>query len=182
MTFFKKNNTATAKLTGNQLVLSLPDAMTPVVWMIDLPSSGSFFMRVDKDSNGLHILQKVDGAGKNVKIEDIAYYSDKDPAMNAMKLIGNIQFDTSSKPCGRSTASKILKTLLSLLLIITAIIGLYLIIFASNTYNNRYSNTPVNVAQTPPAAPTISNDPDAVGVPLSADDFLNQRGNTGLPF
>ena len=71
---FNNEQKASAKLSGNNLVLSLPDAMTPVVWMIDMDKSGSFFMRVDKDDNGLHILQKIEGSGADVKIEDIAYY------------------------------------------------------------------------------------------------------------
>ena len=69
MTFCNANKPK-AQLSGNNLVLSLPDAMTPVVWMIDTKTSGSFFARIEEDANGLFILQKIEGTGKEIKIED----------------------------------------------------------------------------------------------------------------
>lgn len=175
MTFFTKKTSPSAHLSDNHLVLSLPDAMTPVVWMIDTDKTGSFFMRVDKDDNGLHILQKIEGSGKDIKIEDVAYYAEQEGALRAMMMIGKILDSSAHAPKSTTT----LKTINILL----GGIGLAAILFvAFTTIQHLNIGASDNRQNAGISMPLVNEDPDAVGVPLSADDFLSNKQQFALPF
>ena len=179
MTFCNANKPK-AQLSGNNLVLSLPDAMTPVVWMIDTKTSGSFFMRIEEDANGLFILQKIEGTGKEIKIEDIAYYKNKYSATQAMNKIGRVLDSADRQP---SAKGKIFATVLitTIFLVLLALAGLYAL--GKGWINPGQPLTaPQNTAQQSAPPPVIGNTPDAVGVPLSADEYMNQNNSGALPF
>ena len=180
---FKKCHCCEAKLSDNRLVLSLPDALTPVMWMMDLSNEGTFVMRVEQDDNGLYVLQKLSVDGK--KIEDIACYAEKNGAVNAMAMISKtIQTQKTNALSSR------LSMLLSLLRIIIlygiglcALIILTLFvyrpvqiifgnIFGSETIATETVDESAAIMNNS-SAPTVSRDPNAAGVPMSADDFLN---------
>lgn len=182
MTLFCNTKTSSARLSHNNLVLSLPDAITPVVWMIDTKASGSFFVRVEKDDNGLFILQKVEGTGNAVKIEDIAFYSDKKKAVSAMAKIGQIQ-DFSDASHKQSSFTKTLLKIIVTAIVLAGLALLGLIALGRGWIidnENTLTAEQTSVDTTPP--PYVESNSDALGVPLSADDFMNQRGPSGLPF
>jgi hypothetical protein len=196
-----KSEKASARITEGKLVLSLPDAMTPVVWMISLDNSdgGSFFMRVEKDDNGLHVLQKIEGTGKSIKIEDIAYYMDRKQAVEAMTMVGRV---AGNRDSASQSGSDLITTLFSVLKIavmtfifIAFLYVLYLLVAdrflggeaavtTSPETSSMAPSTPVPMQAPAPPQPTVESNPDAVGVPLSADDYMNDRGGSKgvLPF
>ena len=179
MTFFTNtSHKPQAEIAGDQMVLSLPDAMTPVVWMIDMKQTGSFFVRVEDDKNGLFILQKLSGSGKNLIVEDIAYYERKDKAVRAMTLIG----DSLKNPSRRPKRGGFLKTLGLFLLSLVVFFILFLLFLYALGNGWMDFGSQETVQPTVQEAPIVGSSPDHVGVPLSADDFLNERGNNGLPF
>lgn len=179
MMLFCKSACPTANLSGNNLVLSLPDAMTPVVWMIDTKENGSFFIRVEKDENGLFILQKVEGTGKNVKIEDIAFYADRQKAVKAMSAVGKV-IDGSRTPA--ATGGSVWKFVkFAVAVAAFTFVMLTAIGFAMLKGWMGGSSSDITAAdQTPP--PYVGENPNSVGVPLSADDYLNHKNKVRLPF
>ena len=170
-------NRPQAKISDNRLVLSLPDAMTPVVWMMDLADEGTFILRVQQNDGGLYILQKLSRDGK--KIEDIAYYAREAQAKKAMAIMTNSLAGASKSVLG--TGWKMAKTLL----FIAGILAILNIIVALNDhrivplFQGDQATAPVTSSS--PQTPVVTDDRNAVGVPMSADDFLRSPENL-LPF
>ena len=48
------SSTSSVKKSNNKLVLSLPDAITPVVWVMDLESASHFGIKIEQDGSGLY--------------------------------------------------------------------------------------------------------------------------------
>lgn len=172
-----------AKISDNKVVLSLPDAMTPVVWVMDVADSGTFVMKVDKNENGQYILQKISDEGK--KIEDVAYYASRKNAVNAMTTL------TKTIDSGKSNHHSTLWCLLSFIrssVVFVASLGILVILvdlFFDDVFSTLFNHNSIETSQQqsiPHQPPSVATDPNAVGVPMSADDFLNQKGSSGLPF
>jgi hypothetical protein len=169
-----------ATLSDQKLVLSLPDAVTPVVWMMDLSTHGTFVLKVEPADDGLFIVQKISTKGT---VEDIAYYTKKSNAVRAMSTLSNAMNGNAAN--GLWGALKI-----GVALVVLVGVIYYAITPAQNLWkssvNYRPSTERVDVTETVPQyAPTPSietSDPNAVGVPLSADDFLKDQMPVGLPF
>ena len=170
------NNSPNARISEDRLVLSLPDAMTPVVWMMDLKDEGTFILRVEQNEAGLFILQKISSDGK--KIEDIAYYTREKQAKKAMRIMTSCVSQS-----GQKTSLKKIFGLIKILLFIAGIAALLLIIYV--LYKDEIlSIVKLGGEASVPAVQQeaiISSDPKAVGVPMSADDFFSTPENF-LPF
>lgn len=182
----RSDNKPLAKLSDGKLVLTLPDAMTPVVWVINTNESGSFFMRVDRDDNGLYILQKIENSGKTPKIEDIAYYTDRPKAVNAMMTIGHVMDKQTTTGGGRSFGRQFLKAIFILLVLaLLAIFAIRFVVGLQIALSTPQVIAPVQTGQitAPVEGPIVVDDPDAVGVPMSADSFMEKQESTlRLPF
>lgn len=180
-----------AQISENKIILSLPDAMTPVVWVMDMSDTNQFVMKIDQNENGLFILQKISNDGK--KIEDIAYYSDRKKAIRGMTIVTKTM-NGAPKSCSKF---KCLMCCAYKAIVLAASIGILLFIASlySVSLNNLLlgggSSAQPQQAQVQqqqqiipqqPSAPVIETNPNAVGVPMSADDFLNQQGNSTFPF
>lgn len=153
--------------------------MTPVVWMINMSDDKGFMMRVEASENGLFILQKISNDGK--KIEDIAYYSNRKKAVRALSTMTR-KIKGNTVPASKLS---IVLSMIQFLLVSGAALGVLYILYtllvgpASNVENVAVDTA---VEQQLPA-PVIETDPNAIGVPLSADDFFKQNNKTtGLPF
>lgn len=179
----------TAKISDNKIVLSLPDAMTPVVWVMDVHETGTFVMKIDQNENGQYILQKISENGK--KSDDIAYYASQNKAIRAMTILTKIM-DGNTKSCS-SKSRQIMCCIYSLITFLAALCVLYVFLelFGGNIYNAIFENganqAEITQQQSSSAPmmqqnPPVEVDPNAVGVPMSADDFLNSKPNSGFPF
>lgn len=185
-------NCPCAKIADQKLVLSLPDAMTPVMWVMDLASDGAFALKVEQNDHGLFVLQKI--SAKN-QIEDIAFYNKKAKAVRAMtytsKAISKSRSCTGNNDASSGGAFGQLWRILKIMFVIVAImaigvIGYFMIdpimmIIEMSFLNGGDGQMAMPMADN--VAPVIENtNPNSVGVPLSADDFLQQQGPIGLPF
>lgn len=184
---FKKHNCCQSELSNNRLVLSLPDALTPVMWVMDMANEGTFVMRVEQDDNGFYVLQKLSVDGKQP--EDIACYAEKHKAVNAMAMISKTiqgQKNNASSSLFVTFLSILKKVIiygigLCLLIILAIFIYGPVKIILGNIFGGAAIETVDNVENNNIQPPAIATDPNAAGVPMSADEFLKQRGNSILP-
>jgi len=176
----------TAKISKNKLVLSLPDAMTPVVWMMDISDKSSFVLKVDQNENGQFIVQKISLDGK--KIEDIAYYASKKKAVRAMTVISKVMEDGSGDK--RLNFWRIMFVISATMAVLLFADYLYFTLSGGDgflpTPEPQISETlptpQQTQAQIQPQAPIVTNDTDSIGVPMSADDFLKEQDSMTFPF
>jgi hypothetical protein len=179
-----------ADIQDQKMVLSLTDAMTPAVWVIDLSDKKSLLFKVQETEDHLFILQKI--CGENT--EDLGYYKKRGHAVRAMEKATCALQGTSDT----SAVFQFLKNLIGIGLVIW--LGYMAVTFVMKndlipseiTFPFMGENTSTSkdiAAQTPqteqPQQPVVrpSNNPDAVGVPLSADEFLQRRQpKSVLPF
>ncbi len=78
---FKNSNQPSAKIADGRLILSLPDAETPALWMMPLDDATTSVLRLETDAKGLLILKKHGGKGT---AETIAVYRDRSRAAAAL--------------------------------------------------------------------------------------------------
>lgn len=190
-----------ARITDGKLVLSLPDAVTPVMWVIDLNADKTVLLRVAEAENNQYVLQKTNRGAKPDAIEDIAYYTRKGKAIRALTKATEAM-DRNERTAAKGIPGALwswTKTIITwaVLLVLFAYwmigtsfgSGLLLALISL-----RDGGVPVitfeDTAQpqlqpplTPPNTVTPgATNPDAVGVPMSAEDFLQNRSRNVLPY
>lgn len=76
---------SSAKVAGNALVLSLPDALSPSVWRMDLDEARSAAIEVQGRGDGTHalVLKAKTGAAN-----DIAVFAERAGALRALMAVG----------------------------------------------------------------------------------------------
>lgn len=80
---FRKNK-ASAKIDNGRLILSMPDAETPALWMLDMSDALTTVIRVEADKQGLYVLKKHGGKGAP---ETIGVYRNKMHAICTLNTI-----------------------------------------------------------------------------------------------
>ena len=178
-----------AHIKDSQLVLSLTDAVTPVIWIINLREHPSLLLKVESSDDGFFVLQKVTSNGTTITTEDLGYYTKKGPAIRAMEKA------TQAVGGDRKTFVQYIWCGLKIVTVIAA-----LAFFTSGTKSlpslSSFSFSPSQFIESltssdAPAPETEkapqpqqqettsktepSQDMKAVGVPLSADAFLKRR-------
>lgn len=175
---------STASIVDGKIILSLPDAYTPVVWQMDLQEAKSSALEVKEDTKSNRFTLSL----KNQKGEgiDIASYEDRSAAVNALMAAsqalesghGKIRpqviqavnpnnaanYGNFSSPAPQLQNSKDNKAgaVLATLMIIVLVLAWTFSIPKS-------SETVLRSARTSPAAT------GETGVPVSADDFLSRQ-------
>lgn len=174
--FNQKKLASSAEVIDKHLILSLPNAIEPVVWRMALDKIGtaSFEVKPVKSSDTYKLTLKP----KKGTAEIIAPFADKDQAMKALLDASSAMQRPEQKtttaqdnnaPCPTPAQAKKQGSnkWLFLFLGFLAVIGLYAYMLkqAPNTikdFGNNQATTPSSLQEQ-----------DGVGVPLSADDFLN---------
>ena len=114
-----------AKISGSKLVLSMPNAVTPCIWTLDLDASDSAVLRLDSGENGLTHL--VHDHGETAEI--IASFHAKGPAirimMQAAAAIGKYERQGAAKTGKGFGFLKRLLILLAVLFVIWFIAGFF---------------------------------------------------------
>jgi len=77
---------STAKVIDGILVLSLPDAVTPVVWQMELGQSKSSALEIRKSDDGLFVLTL---KTTRQDVQDIASYENRDRAIKALLVVSS---------------------------------------------------------------------------------------------
>ena len=73
-----------AKLSGNTLILSLPDAVTPVVWTLDLLKDGHGSLSIHPEEETTQFLIVFSGSKKNAPLIEVARYKERSKAIRAL--------------------------------------------------------------------------------------------------
>lgn len=77
----KNHNDANASVVDGKLILSFPEAITPIVWQMDLNDAKSSSFEVTNDGDHFALVTKKQGAQKK---ESIAPFSTKEQAVAAL--------------------------------------------------------------------------------------------------
>lgn len=171
---------ASAKVADGRLILSLPDAETPVVWALDLKDMDTAVLRVEHDKQGLYILRKLGGKSG---IETIAVYRARDMAVNGLMQATHALASAKTQrsidiPEGRRKPAMTWLTYFLIGWFLLYLSGFDRVIlraiFAPSSNNTPVAAAPENTSEAQPPV-------DAVGVPLSADAFLKQQQRMPLP-
>ena len=168
---------STAKVIDGVLILSLPDALTPVVWQMELGQSKSSALEI-RDNGDSKFLLALKTPRQDVL--EIATYSNRDLAIKALlvasqameKAHGQLKAATPNaypvpalSPSSIGTSSLLKGALSFLLKLIGGIILLALLLLILSI--------PVRMLFTPSSPLVLSN--DTGNSPVSADEFLNGR-------
>jgi hypothetical protein len=173
---------SSAKVVDGNLVISLPDALTPVVWRMELGSVKASAIEIRALADGTHMLTLKTPKGES---HDVAPFSDKDAALRALMRVSEALQNGEGKAWQRAghanapaqaapvapeeaTSGSPLKWLLALGAVMLVI---FLIAFAAANTQRPVEDQPMeNMATTTEGSPATTS-----GVPQSADDVL--RGN-----
>lgn len=178
---------STAHKSDDRLILSLSDAMTPAVWVINLSENPSLLLKVEETNNDLFVLQKITSDGKTTTTEELGYYAKKGYAIRAMNKATCALQKSCSFGSWVWTAAKIIVAAGVVLFLATQITQSNFSLSSMASFITAPFETAsvpeTSNAQAEPSQEIVpSSDPNAVGVPLSADDLLRKRPARGLGF
>ncbi len=172
-------NQASASVVEGKLILSFPDALTPVVWQMDLSKAKASALEVQENKGGASLVLRTP-KGENL---DIAIFDDRAKAIDGLmaaahaleNAYGQItpnmasNENTSVQPYphhSRKKGGKFLPVALGLLLVFLLF---WVWASASLQIPNGYQSASTTGEQNTPSAA------ESAGVPVSADDFLTGR-------
>jgi hypothetical protein len=170
----KKQITSSAEVVDNHLILSLPNAMEPVVWRMALDKIGtaSFEIKPTKNKDAYQLVL----TPKKGTMETIAPFEDKENAMTALMQASNAMQRPSKAKDNSQQQIHVTSAGLSaqqnqpsrkwiyLLLGFITVIGLYILMV---------KQVPKTINSAGNQSTSISSGTSQTGVPQSADDFLN---------
>lgn len=191
---------ASASVVDGKLILSLPDALKPVLWQMDLVPARASALEIDDAGEGrFALLLKAPKA----ETTTIAVFADREAALSALmaasaalerahgqirggesqpKVTSSAGVDvpawTSSPPAAFGTVQT--HDHQSAMRWIAGIAGIVLLGFLLNTLWTLSPRPPASMPSAPSASGTSAAPlsdkppPDAVGVPLSADEVLGR--------
>ena len=176
---------SSAHVKDGRLVLSMPDAETPVVWVMDLNDATTSVLRLESDKQGFYVIKK--HGGKTA--ETIAVYRNRKPAVRALdkstKALDSAR-SLRGQGGGSSRLTNILLGILFVWFVLFRLGNLDLCLIQLAIYPFIKDDIAAMQAQQAAAQEQQSaTQPDAVGVPLSADDALQvdqNRNNAENPF
>ena len=164
-------------IVGGKLILSLPEAETPVVWQMNLDNAqaSAFTISEDKKKKIFTLLSKTQDGNEN----DIADFKQKDAAiavlMQASEVLQNnvavgvgVEVNQNAVAVGTKDKSDKYGALIAFFLIVVLFV-VWMISASSNIEDISGvsgGTSPSGVASSPR---------ESSGVPVSADDFLSNR-------
>ena len=172
----KKQNDISATVANNYLVLSLPNAVEPVIWRKSLDEIGSTTFEVKKATK--KDLYNLTLKKTKTTSETIASFDEKNDAIDALNAASDAFHNRGlSKSINTNTANqnekqssgggtKWIYAIIALFIVIGLYIYMNSLIPEQNTFENNSASTAA--PNTSPASPAAET-----GVPVSADDFLN---------
>jgi hypothetical protein len=176
-----KNHNKAAHVAANKLVLSFPNAVTPIVWQVDLREVTVSYFEINMDEKKDIYLLTMSKQGSNAKPAQIAQFSNQSAAskalndiaeamINAQKTLGSVIIPADS---GKQVVSHPYKKAPGTLkTIIWTIVVLLLLFFAVTYLMARGSYDSADDRYLSPSSSNTAVAPPAAGVPLSADEYL----------
>ncbi len=177
------NYSASASVVDGTLIISLPQAVTPVVWRMELGHVRASALEVRKQDNGTHVLTLKTPKGD---VYDIAPFDTRGKAVQALMSVSrameqahgqmranatSVANDTNTTTVSNAAAPA--ETSKSRL--ITGVIGTVLLLGLIAIFLNSTGPNPSSPGSSSTTANTATSAAPVTGVPLSADDFLNNR-------
>tara|TARA_R110002095_G_scaffold75556_5_gene64502 strand:- start:625 stop:1182 length:558 start_codon:yes stop_codon:yes gene_type:complete len=173
--------TSTIKIVDSKLILSLPTAQMPVVWQMDLDKaqSAAFTIKENKGDKNFSLVLTQDG-----NMNDIAFFDDKESALEILMETSSVLQNAHGqiKPVAAASNTNVAAAdqaasskdggsdKLGAFLAVTLVIVLVLIWSVSSSVPSKMSGSSALESMAASAEPRQSS-----GVPVSAEDFLNNR-------
>ncbi|MGH1398549.1 MAG: hypothetical protein ACRBCT_04970 [Alphaproteobacteria bacterium] len=168
MKLFKSKQTPSAKVIDGKLIMTFPNATTPVVWQMDLGSVKTATLEVLERKEGFALSLKTAEGEK----QDIAKFTSRDESITALMTAskaletaqGHITTNNNTAPQKSGTWKKVL----------TSIAALIILFFVFIMWNANRHYAQIHHEQTAASTTTGQNPAQtSAGVPVSADDFLS---------
>lgn len=175
------NYSASASVVDGTLILSLPDALAPVVWRLELTNAKASALEVREGDGGIFRLMLKTPRGD---VNDIAGFANRGRAVAALMAVSRAMEKSHGQiypaandtepynPAHLPVAPKRSKSgtkkggMFGLFAAIVVIVGLGMLLV---------NMQPPRFAPTSGSASTAAESPAPSGVPVSADDFLKNR-------
>lgn len=171
---FQRTEKSEAHVVDGKLILALPGAISPIVWQMDLAQAKASALEILTDTESGEASYKLTLKTPRGEKMDIAAFASQKQALTALKTAARALSQAQGKIASGENNSQIhahirkrggwikpvLLTLLAVFLLLAAL--MILVPPATNT------GGPANITR----APTPNN---TIGVPMSADDFLQRR-------
>ena len=180
MSIFSHKHSASAKVVDGSLVLSLPDAVMPVVMRLSLDDVKSATLGVEEKEGYFYLVVRF----SETEARDIAPYDRREGAVNALMTASSALEKGSSRSGSETNISGVLAhdsaskgTVWKWAGTFAVLILLVYVIFNLNDNLPRVTggpNVPAGASQTSANAPFTGQ--VQTGVPMSADNFLSSRG------
>lgn len=157
---------------GEMLILTLPDAINPVIWQMDVAHVRTAALGVVAHADRWQIRCR----GEDGTTQDVALYETRDQAMYILGLVHTVLTDgTSTRGANTETPKP------RHLALVALSFGLFvaLVMFMSHLIAPLGSSTPT-VPESAPVitSPSIEQPALPQGEPMNADDILQNRGGT----
>lgn len=171
------------KIVDGKLILSLPNAQMPVVWQMDLENaqSSSFTVVEDKKAKNFTLILK----GQDGTVDEIAPFDDKQSAVDVLMETSSVLQNahgqirpgsTSGGNTSNNNDDKDSDKLGAGLAIALAIVLILIWVMMSSVPNRSLDGASSSTNTSGSATNNSGSDPrQSSGVPVSADDFLNNR-------
>jgi hypothetical protein len=176
----KQTSNASARVVDGKLILSLPDAQTPVVWQMDITQTKSSALEArHNEETGTYTLTLKTPRGETV---DIAPFDNREFAVEGLmaashaleNAYGQIRNETAAANDQTIYAAPPGNKKSNTKKIFLAIITVFALLFLFNIWGSQLPRTPSSVA-TGTSASADTNPRESSGVAISADDFLNAQ-------
>ena len=165
---------SSAKVVDGALILSLPDAVSPVVWRMELDDVKAASLGIEPKDNNVYVLTMKEGKGDT---KEIAPFDNKDKAVKALMAASSaLENSQGATRANDNAAARPNGNFLSQLL--SAAVGLVIlaVLLFSIARMGPEIRTTETIANGGPAAQGSSAAPaGSPGTPQSADDFLRGR-------
>lgn len=170
------NYSTSARVVDGTLIISLPQAITPVVWRMELGHVRASALEVRQQDGNIHVLTLKTPKGD---VHDIAPFGTRGKAVQALMSVSRAMEqahgqmraaaplsanDTMSAPAEPAKGR-----------FITGLIGTVLLLGLIAVFMNTTGSNPSTPATNASTTGQAHSTAPATGVPLSADDFLNNR-------
>ncbi len=172
------NHQSSARVVDGKLVLSFPHAITPVVWQMDLTQVKASALEVHEDkTTGVATLVLKTPGGSNT---DVAPFEKKSQAVEALMAVsralesaqGQIRVVAAGEA---ATYAQAPRKPFSPGKWIAAVLALFMLFILFNIWGSNLPQRPSSVESASSADPSAPRPEAEAGVPLSADDFLNNN-------
>lgn len=167
MKMLTAQNKPTAKVIDGTLILSLPNAVSPVVWRMDLKQTEASALEI-QDKDNKHLLVQKSAKGD---IQIIAPFDTKSEATKTL-MVASSAMEQGSNDNGKVKSGSVIGKIFKFLF---CVLGLILLITLSIGFARMGPQYYPAVQPQPAQINTQASGSTDAGVPINADDFLKNR-------